>query len=79
MKTSITYSELINKLVDLGFTKKTVGSHVLLSYKEYDSTIVMPSFKGKIIAQTYFLQAVRKNLVEKGVLTADQFDTMLEY
>jgi len=74
MKHKITYGQLIKKLLSIGYTEKRIsGSHTILFKEQNNSTIVLPAFNKNKIIEPYILMTIRKNIVEKGVLNADDF------
>jgi predicted RNA binding protein YcfA (HicA-like mRNA interferase family) len=77
MNIKITYGDLIKKLLTIDFEeKRIVGSHIMLINTKYNCTIVLPSFKKNKLAEQYIIMAVRKNLIEKGILNIDGFNAL---
>jgi predicted RNA binding protein YcfA (HicA-like mRNA interferase family) len=74
MQKKITYKVLIKKLQEIHFVqKRMVGTHLIMFNSEYNSTVVLPSVKLSEAVAPYFLRSIKKNLIEKGVLTEEQF------
>jgi predicted RNA binding protein YcfA (HicA-like mRNA interferase family) len=74
MKIKITYQDLVKMLQKNGFvTSKKIGSHLVLVNEKYQSKIVFPVSHKNEIVKPYILLSIRKNLVEKGVLTEEKF------
>lgn len=74
MRIKITYKSLIKKLHKINFIEKRMaGSHLILANIEYDSTLVLPISKQTELVPDYFLRIIRKNIVEKGIMTDEQF------
>lgn len=79
MRTKITYGELIKRLVDLGFVEKRLkGSHTILFNEEYNSTIVLPSYRKSKIAELYLILSIKKNIIGKGILNQEEFQNFIE-
>lgn len=78
MRIKITYKSLVKKLIKIGFVEKRLaGSHLILVHNRFNSTIVLPMTNATEIAAEYFLRTIRKNLIEKGVLTEEQFYVLM--
>jgi len=76
--TKITYNDLVKKLNNLGYQeKKALGEHLILENQKYRSTVVLPTAKPDTIVAQYFLRSVKKNIIEKGVITEDSFEKLL--
>jgi predicted RNA binding protein YcfA (HicA-like mRNA interferase family) len=74
MRIKITYNELTKKLLNIGYTKKRItGSHLVFTNENFNSSIVFPVFKRNKLAEQYFIMTVKKNVIEKGILTEEQF------
>lgn len=73
MRIKITYKSLIKKLHQINFIEKRMaGSHLILFNVKFNSTIVLPMMRTSEIVPEYFLKTIKKNLLEKGILTVYQ-------
>lgn len=78
MRIKITYKLLVKKLHKIDFIEKRIaGSHLILVNEKFNSTIVLPMTKATETVAEYFLKTIRKNLVEKGILTEEQFYVLM--
>ena len=77
MTTSLTYGGLIKKLQTVGFTENKFNGHIVLQNSQYDSTIVLPSYTKAKKVEANLLFTIRKNLIEKGVLSSKQLNELL--
>ena len=78
MRTKITYGELIKKLLKKGFIEKRMkGSHIILFNKNFNSTIVLPSYRKNKIVEHYIIMTVKKNLVGKGIVNEEEFKNII--
>jgi len=78
MRIKITYNELTKRLRGIGYVEKRLtGSHLILDNEKFHSTIVLPIFNRNKLAEPYFILTVKKNIVEKGILTDEEFGELL--
>ena len=78
MSKKITNKNLERLLEDLGFTLHRVnGSHKVFKLPSKDVLIVLPFTRSTELVKSYHLVAVKKALIEKGVLDYDSFESRL--
>lgn len=78
MRIKVTHKELIKKLHKINYVEaRMVGSHLILVNNSFNSTIVLPIAKPKEIVAEYFLRTIRKNMIEKGILTEEEFYNLM--
>lgn len=78
MSKAITFGALEKILLDAGFTyKRKPGSHVFFRHPDFDATLVLPTIRRNERVSPAHMAAVRKTLIDKGVLDETQFDKLL--
>ena len=78
MRTKIIYKELVKKLKEIDFVeKRKIGFHLMLINSQYNITIVLPIAKITETVPEYLLKTIRKNIVEKGMMTEEDFYNLL--
>lgn len=75
----VTFGKIIENLKQIGYVEKRISnSHVILFNTEHNSTIVLPAFKKNKIAEIYLIRTIQKNVVEKGIMTKEDFDKLID-
>ncbi len=75
---TIKQKKLVSILEDLGFNKvRTKGSHMIFSNSKYNATVVMRSFKRNEPISEMHLASVRKTIIEKGIVTQEEWNELL--
>lgn len=73
------YSDLEQLLLKLGFTTlPTTGSHKVFKHSSSGALIILPSYEKKAYVNPVHLVAVRRILMEHGILDENAFDSFLE-
>ncbi|KOP27445.1 hypothetical protein AMR41_05480 [Hapalosiphon sp. MRB220] len=79
MLRNITFTELEELLLKLGFTSlSTAGSHHVFRYPSSGALVVLPGYEKKAYIDTVHLVAVRRILVENGLIDKNAFGSFLE-
>lgn len=74
------YRVLIKKLYKINYKETFLkNKHMVLLNKKYNSIIVFPSsFNPMDPVPNYFFLAIRKNLIENGILNKKKFNKIFE-
>ncbi len=79
MVREIKFAELEQLLYRIGFvTVPTTGSHKIYQYPSTDTLVVLPGYEQQTYVRTVHLVAVRRILVENGLMDGDMFNSFLE-
>lgn len=74
----VTYDSLEQLLLHIGFIRGyTAGSHKVYEHTPSDTIILLPPSRPDEVVDAIHLLAVRKTVVERGVLDGDEFDRLL--
>ena len=77
MNDTVTFATFEKFLHDLGFLKETVpGSHVYYEHPESGSVVVARLHQSKDPVPWHTLASTRQTLLERGVVTEDEFETL---
>jgi len=72
----ITYSELGNFLISLGFEKIERTDHTVFRNNEFDSLITLPRYRKNRLVEPRHLSMIKVNLTGKGIPGGDRFDSL---
>jgi predicted RNA binding protein YcfA (HicA-like mRNA interferase family) len=79
MLRNITLTELEDMLLKVGFTRlPTAGSHHVFQYPSSGVLIVLPGYEKKAYVDVVHLVAVRRILVENGLIDKTAFGSFVE-
>jgi predicted RNA binding protein YcfA (HicA-like mRNA interferase family) len=79
MLRSIIFSELEKLLLKVGFTTvPTAGSHKVFKYPSPGALVILPAYEQKACVHSLHLVAVRRILMENGLIDRSAFDSFLE-
>ncbi|MBD6618951.1 type II toxin-antitoxin system HicA family toxin [Komarekiella sp. 'clone 1'] len=79
MSRNILFTELEQLLLKLGFTTlPTAGSHHVFQYPSSGVLVILPGYDKKAYVDTVHMVAVRRILIENGLINNSAFDNLLE-
>jgi predicted RNA binding protein YcfA (HicA-like mRNA interferase family) len=79
MLRGIIFSELEKLLLKVGFTTvPTAGSHKVFKYPSSGALVILPGYEKKAYVHSIHLVAVRRILMENGLIDRSAFDSFLE-
>ncbi len=79
MLRNILFTELEQLLLKLGFTSlPTTGSYYVFQYLASEALIILPGYEQKAYVDATHLVAVRRILIEHGLMDESAFDSFLE-
>jgi hypothetical protein len=79
MPENITFDDLERLLAKLGFTPcEATASQRVFEYPPLSTLVVLPSYKAQELIRPIHLVAVRRTLIDNGLITAAAFDGFLE-
>src|SRR3984893_3942797 len=75
---TITFTQLRQLLLDLGFTERvTPKSHVFFTHEPSGAEVALPIYRSNRIVLPHHLLTVRIMLDAKGLMDADDFDDVV--
>ncbi len=75
----VSFEALEHMLLQIGFVHGyTTGQHKLYTHKETDTIIALPPSRPGELAQPIYIVAIRKQLIDRGLVDDDEFDRLLE-
>ena len=79
MHKKITYYKLTRILKSLGFveTRKS-GSHTIFLNPDFNAMIVLPYLKKNTIIGHQYFSMIKRNIVEKGILSEENFLSLFD-
>ncbi|BAZ08936.1 hypothetical protein NIES4071_07420 [Calothrix sp. NIES-4071] len=79
MVREIKFAELEHLLLSMGFvTVATAGSQKVYQYPSSGTLIVLPSYEQQAYVRTVHLVAVRRILLDNGLMDSDRFNRFLQ-
>jgi len=79
MHRDIIFSKLEKYLLKLGFTTlPTAGSHKVFQYPSSGALVILPAYEQQVYVHAVHLVAVRRILIENGLIDSNAFDSFLE-
>lgn len=79
MLKDIIFADLEQLLLKVGFTTlPTAGSHKVFNYPSSRALIILPSYEKNAYVHPVHLVAVRRILIENGLIDSSAFDSFLE-
>jgi len=78
MVRDIQFTDLEQLLSKIGFTKvPTTGSQQIYQYPLSGTLVILPAYEQRAYVQPVHLVAVRRVLVENGLINSNSFDSFL--
>ncbi len=75
----IMFGELEKLLFKLGFiTLPTTGTHKVYQYPPSEALVILPGYENQASVHLIHLVAVRRILMENGLIDSSVFDSLLE-
>lgn len=71
MSEKITYGELENFLISLGFEEIERSGHTVFRNNEFDSLIALPRYRKNRLVESRHLSMIKVNLTGKGIPGSD--------
>ncbi|MBE9233416.1 type II toxin-antitoxin system HicA family toxin [Cuspidothrix issatschenkoi LEGE 03284] len=78
MVRDIQFTDLEQLLFKIGFTKvPTTGSQQVYQYPSSGTLVILPAYEQQAYVQFLYLVAVRRILVENGLINTKNFDSFM--
>jgi predicted RNA binding protein YcfA (HicA-like mRNA interferase family) len=78
MVRDIQFTDLEQLLLQIGFTKlQTTGSQQVYQYPSSGTLVILPAYEQQAYVQPVHLVAVRRILVENGLINTNTFDSFM--
>ena len=75
----VSFEALEQMLLDIGFVRAyTAGPHKLYTHQETDTIITLPPSRPHEFVRPIHIVAVRKQVIDRGLVVDDEFDQLLE-